>query len=278
MRTNDTKVFFVGLFMLLLAATGCKKLIDYVIKNPDVTQPGCRITSFSSSSDHLARTGVIYYNKWGNPDSVIYNEVTTGQANYRMIYDDKKRLIECLQFYPSIGVDTCCNGESGCNNNDLIWLQEWSKYSYDNKNRIVADTTYYMPIYKSGHPFPITVCEEDDPGIFPTYAVYSYDQYDRVVKKVETNDNGYENIRVFKYDAKGNLVDPLRKYDDKISLLRTNKIWMFLNLDYSLNNPFAGASYNSNGLPTGFNVNTDPYYFNFLKTDVRKSSFSYACK
>lgn len=120
------------------------------------------------------------------------------------------------------------------------------------------------------------VCEEEYPHYPPIISKYSYDQYDRVIKKV--SDGGATELLEFKYDSRGNLIDPLRKYDDKVSFLRTHKVWMFLQLDYSLNNSLPAVSYNNKGLPKAFNANVDRYYFRFLKTDFSKSTFNYLCK
>ena len=76
----------------------------------------------------------------------------------------------------------------------------------------------------------------------------------------------------YKYDDKGNLAYTARQYramrswgeavyndtfrvgsyDTKIHLRRTNKMWMFIDRNYSVNNPFTAASYNSYGLPLMF--------------------------
>jgi hypothetical protein len=46
--------------------------------------------------------------------------------------------------------------------------------------------------------------------------------------------------------------------DDKVSVYRLNKIWMFLNCNYSENNLLKGTSYNEHGLPLGFGRATQP--------------------
>jgi YD repeat-containing protein len=51
----------------------------------------------------------------------------------------------------------------------------------------------------------------------------------------------------FNYNSSGNRTGPV--YDDKLNLNRTNKIWMFLARDYSMNNPFVATQYNLNDLP-----------------------------
>ena len=39
-------------------------------------------------------------------------------------------------------------------------------------------------------------------------------------------------------------------YDNKMNINRTNDIWQFLSRDYSVNNPFTAAAYNTARFPT----------------------------
>ena len=75
---------------------------------------------------------------------------------------------------------------------------------------------------------------------------------------------GFNDVRLFNYDASGNMVG-YNVYDNKINIHRTNKIWMFIDRDYSINNPhspyvaYSPGTYNSFGLPVQIN-----YLPNFL--------------
>jgi len=42
--------------------------------------------------------------------------------------------------------------------------------------------------------------------------------------------------------------------DDKIYPHRTNKVWMLIDMDYSVNNVFTASAYKSSGLPLQFNL------------------------
>lgn len=52
-----------------------------------------------------------------------------------------------------------------------------------------------------------------------------------------------------RYDANGNVVLDYTTYDN---YKNTNKIWMFIDDDYSVNNPFTAITYKSVGLPLTF--------------------------
>ena len=95
---------------------------------------------------------------------------------------------------------------------------------------------------------------------------------------VETKPGSYE----LSYDRNGNLVRPGVTYDDKINIYRTNRVWQFINGDYSRNNPVTGggfysfpvtpAAYNGAGLPTRFlGPSTLIFGYSFYTMDVTYS-------
>jgi len=60
---------------------------------------------------------------------------------------------------------------------------------------------------------------------------------------------GFSLVNSYSYNADGNLAG--HDYDDKINYHRTNRVWMFIDRDYSVNNPvIATYEYNDFGLPT----------------------------
>ena len=89
------------------------------------------------------------------------------------------------------------------------------------------------------------------------------------------------------YDANGNrnLTDHTLTYDDKINPYLTNKVWQFLNLDYSVNNPVRTDSsytnvYNELGLPVDLQAIVD-YDDNLILFGVQNFNpniqITYAC-
>ena len=77
---------------------------------------------------------------------------------------------------------------------------------------------------------------------------------------------------LYEYDKRGNLVIADATYDKKTSIYRTHAIWMFLNRNYSLNNPVVATSYNANGLPLTFTNG-----ISFFESSIDIKSIDYNC-
>lgn len=276
---NNSTIFLKGTIVLAITffLSSCKKLQDYILSHPGATHPNCRITKFNDGSVHYPKTGIVYYNKYGNPDSVKFDNISTGQPNLYMFYDKKQQLTNYIGLYPGVGADTT-GSEDGSYDNDLQVAFNWSKYMYDAKGRVVIDTTYGDVLWEPGSDRPLAWGNDE---ILFSVSKLEYDSKDRVIKRT-TDLSRYglqQRIEVFEYDANGNLVRPNRKYDNHISFLRTHKIWMFLMLDYSANNAYAAEAYNSNGLPTKFYLGPTDYDFpGFLFTNMRQATIEYECK
>jgi hypothetical protein len=88
--------------------------------------------------------------------------------------------------------------------------------------------------------------------------LYEYDSLGRIVKVRTKYPFTPEIEQVYTYNAAGNS-SAYANYDQKINLLRTHKLWMFLARDYSKNNPLTGASYNWMGLPVTTRQSTGRY-------------------
>ena len=101
-----------------------------------------------------------------------------------------------------------------------------------------------------------------------------YPQYDNLNRVIEDaavpnpDATAIVNGQTFFYDDAGNLRNGGNVYDNKLNPNRTNKIWMFIERDYSVNNPSVATKYNSIGLPLHFpsknplNMRFGPFYYN----------------
>lgn len=246
-----------SLFLLVVGISfaGCQKIYDYVHSpiNGNTEYRSCsirQITGYYPYFDDIHH--MFSYNKYGNPEKVVNDRVGTGSPNMWFKYDKYNRLIQLIRPYS--------------NNN----YETWNKYGYNAKNQIVRDTQYEFG------PFVDSV-----PSITPMimarriYTVYEYDAFNRISMKKDSNvifNSILVRQKFFNYNSKGNLVGENLVYDDKISILRTNKIWMFLAQDYSVNNPVIAAEYSRNGLPVVFSGNQSvglifPYTFSDVKVD-----------
>jgi len=150
----------------------------------------------------------------------------------------------------------------------VIWT--WEKFGYNAANQIMKDTSYVF-----GEIGPDGVIQ---PSSFWSVrnTVLQYDANNRVIA---SNDSVWSYGKFantdhfsYKYDERGNLAYTARQYqsmqswgeaiyndtfrlgpyDNKIHIRRTNKMWMFIDRNYSVNNPFNAVSYNSYGLPLLF--------------------------
>jgi len=245
-------VLMVGTTLTLLAS--CNKLLDYLKDHPDGTTDLCRIQKmryyvFNDSTD-IDFT----YNAWGDPVSAIRQKsIGTPDALFR--YDAQHRLTDYIEAYK--------NGS----------FESWHRYVYDNNNRIIRDTTYIFGAITDEPPQPDEVFD---------IAIVYYD-YDNMNRITHTRQQWYSfpdpadalNL-YYQYDANGNLMlSGGAVYDNRVSVPRASRIWMFIDRDYSVNNAFA-SQYNDNGLPT--RVSMEVPSSNLAGFYSGKGLITYKCK
>lgn len=231
MRSKPGRAKWLG-FILVSGAlvTGCQKAIDHIHHNGkgDDEFRTCRIRQITLTDPPGTGGYTVHYNftynKLGDPVSVINDLVCTGNPNLVFKYDKYNRLREFIRPYTNGSYET------------------WEKYGYNARNQIVRDTMYGL-------------------GVYVSYGDIQYDAQDRVIGEhdsifmVATNAFLYTSSRSYSYDANGNLEYPPGvsvSYDNKLNIHRTNKIWMFIARDYSVNNPFIATQYTPYGLPVTF--------------------------
>ena len=213
-------IVFSTLFIVIM---GCKKVYDYVDIHTDADIKICPIQQFifSTPYSNYIDTLSFKYNIWGNPLSVTRPDPRTGAPNYEFRYDKNGRLTNFIGVY-----------------SNKITTEFWHRYFYDGLGRIVTDSVYIFANIVNG--------ELSNP--YDSYVLLlNYDIKNRISKETRIWD-GNTDIANYSYDANGNKFGSI--YDQKTSFRRTNKIWMFLDRDYSLNNAFQAITYNSFGLPT----------------------------
>lgn len=236
----------------LLLLGGCEKIHDYIEDHPSAEMNICMIKSISFTDQYgRADSFTVSYNTVGNPVSVIRPVAGTGFPNYIFKYDVRQRLTDFIGMYTS--------GNAA---------EFWHKYFYDGKGRIVIDSVY-------------TLCSLSNGSIANYYwsyrRLYDYDSENRIVRDSFNSVGGpYPSASHFSYDANGNRVGGV--YDQKIHFRRTNKIWMFLDRDYSRNNPFNAVSYNGYALPTAVNFSYKTGQLTFLGNTFATAKITYSCK
>jgi hypothetical protein len=196
-------------------------------------QVGSRATASATAPASTSGndTAIFTYNALGNPVSIIH---PTGFGdNLFFKYDNANRLTDFKAMYPSV--------DGG---------DEWHRYTYDphNTTRIIADTTYMDFLSDNG-----AITSYD----FIKLTTFTYDTQDRISKTTESVP-GDITATTYTYDSHGNLEGSGTVYDNKINVHRTNKIWMFLDKDYSVNNQIDNGTYtyNPNSLPVSMATNS----------------------
>jgi hypothetical protein len=218
-------MLWVGTTLVLLA--GCNKLIDYIKDHPDEDCTACKITKITSIIDFDIDADTVIatftYTPWGDPASVTPTHISTGNPQYLFRYDSKHRLTDNIGAY------------------DNGYYQEWFHYVYDSHDRIIRDTAYAFGLLN----------DRTNTEFGPAVTTYDYDSKGRVIHTtmVELWLPYPPREHFYSYDTNGNLVVPGAVYDNKINFRRTNKIWMFLSKNYSVNNAKPVTGYNDKGLP-----------------------------
>lgn len=250
--TSKNGRLWACLVLSAFLATGCNKVAEFLRSNKDGDIRYCNIKKLSFYFS-FPREITFTYNRHGLPVSAVALETGTGLPSRYFYYDDRNRLTRITGLY---------NPES---------FETWTLYVHDNKNRIIRDTTWWWGAVENGEMVSSSGYTTTD---------FEYDKWDRITKTIQRwdNDPHFQLITDFAYDEDGNLIRDGVVYDDKINLHRTNKIWMFLNRNYSVNNPFNAQTYNNNKLPTAIQLE-DPYYDHarFFNLPIAMAQVEYMC-
>lgn len=270
------KRMFVFL-LSFLAFTSCKK--DILRNYPDGLLNRCRVEKLIIYGTIETDTLTFQYNQWDNP---VYAERSSTTdflyLNYVFKYDSRNRLTDFIGIYNAL------------DEFDGINYEFWHRYAYDNKDRIIADTSYIPGFDETPSPGPGQVSQYTDS--------IEYDAKNRIVKAVSrdllfgtvtthyeyyhynSNDNLESSVRTT--SIAGNPAPPYydttryTSYDNKVNPRRTNKLWMYIDKNYSLNNPVTAQEYNNVGLPLRFNLHY-PDYMNIL-IGLSAGEIEYQCK
>ena len=258
----------IAVALLLISMIACHKFID-IDDLWHKHNPNCRVEQigYRQSSSPDTNTARFYYNNKGYPTAVNFDAVGTGRPNLLFRYDNKGRLVDFIAPYT--------------NNN----YEQWFHYEHDAHGRIIADSLFTFGAFINGEP--------SRNALIKAAAWYEYDMYDRI-KKVT---RAYENFTIadeYLYNHQGNLEIHNRYtngnfsgadtfyYDNKVNIHRTNRIWMFIDRNYSKNNPHPAEHYNQAGLPTRYRLpgsETISFDFNFIYSiELEHSDIKYHCK
>jgi hypothetical protein len=239
---------------LLFLAVSCEKILDNLPGKPK----NCRIKRIHFFENTFDYYGDFYYNKWGNPDSVIFGFVATGYTNLLLKYNNRKQLTQAKFTYT----------------NPLVPYESWHKFGYVNGS-ITTDTVY---IWGSN--------EEPEPLSYYAKRIdrYEYDNSGRIIKQIL--DQVYPDYPptelIYSYDSNGNLITQRGLvYDNYTNIHVLHPIWQFLDRDYNLNNPIEAISYNNFRLPLNFDQQRpsgELAKYTLFGRSLDKSVIEYDCK
>jgi hypothetical protein len=239
-------LFIVPVMLVtIFQSTSClKPPPNFDPRNADNVYTGCRIKSINDVP--------VLYNRNNDPVSFIHDgQAYTGNPNIVFKYDNRNRLLEYAALF---------------SNNSYGFVH---RYTY-NQQRIVADTEYVFGSY--GVP---------DSYAFKNIYYPVYDNLGRVAQDSVVNYTSYgtiaTRIQPYVYTADGNRYNSIT-YDNKLNPHRTNKIWMFIDRDYSINNPVPAVTYNGSGLPLTYD-SKNVFNFHLMSFDYRgATTVTYECK
>ena len=245
------------LIILAVQAISCEKSVEIASEKqskPKNTK-GCqidRIHFFEDGSDYYAD---FYYNKAGDPDSVIFGFVGTGFPNLHFKYNSKRQLTQAKFLYSDRTYET------------------WHKFGYT-KGQITTDTVY---VWGSD--------EEPEPEFYYSKSInqYEYDSEGRIIKLIldQVSPDYPPTELIYSYDANGNQIyGENLNYDKYLNIHTLHPIWQFFAKDYSLNNPITAKTYNSFRLPVEFDDPSPDWQFpthNFFGRSLNKAVIEYDC-
>ena len=264
----------------LLTVPSCRKVYDFIRDHPDAHDSLCRITTLTlTGAFNDSEIINISYNAKGDPTTMLIHNpssslASSGNLNRWFKYDKYGRL---LYYYGNF-----TGPSGGTNDPNAMSGLAFHKYAYPRPNFITDSLIFYPrdfgfpPMYDSGLQTSITGYTMDLKGRISK--VWSLSRDPHVAPQL---------IQDMVYDANGNLPLPGSdlSYDDKVNPYRTNKVWQFINNDYSRNNVvkidyFYFTNYNDFGLPLNLrNLAAQPYYhllFGLSETGA-EMLFTYAC-
>jgi hypothetical protein len=258
MKRMYSILFKWTLLLSLFQFSACRKLEDLILSGQTGGLPACKVETITSNNVGENYTNVFTYDNHGNPLGATVSPagMIRSTLHYIFRYDQNHRLADW------IGLST-----------DSSYYFFWHKYKYNAKSQIVQDSLYRDGSF-SEDPKPV--------GHENELIVYTYDSQDRMTSALTYEGTALIYHNTYQYDQDGNLVRPGMTYDRKVNPHQTNKIWMFLDQEYSVNNSFPAIKYNQEGLPLKFNLPVEiPYPTNsdyFVGIELNVSTITYSCK
>ena len=187
-----------------------------------------RMAALAAAAHGNNDTAIFTYNTLGNPVSISHQKGIGDNIFFK--YDNTNRLTDFI-----IAVFVCRAAQTGGDQSGIRYL-----YDPHNTTRVIADTTYIEFLSDHGK---ITSYELTE---LTTFVYDAQSRISQTTKTVLADDIDDTTVTAYNYDSHGNLEASGAVYDNKINVHRTNKLWMFLDKDYSVNNQVDNGTYTYN--------------------------------
>lgn len=241
----------LSIALVFLMFVSCVKysLRDYV-KNPGIDLRFCNIKTWTDIHGEEQRTNVFTYDEKENPISVTSNQQGTGNGHHFFTYDANQRLIKYeFEFVHTkeYHYDGNSRRATGAKVTDALEREFSETYTYDDKGRIIKSVRSLI-----SSPF-----EDDEiPDEEREYIYLNEDLSSILLNGVQISEDAV--------------------YTNKASIYMTNKVWMFVNQNYSRHATESVDSSNRLGLPLTFDASK--YSFPFLDIEGAGSTVTYFCR
>jgi hypothetical protein len=252
MKKNITTALCAIIAVFTLTLASCSKT-GTILTPPPVLPRIVQLKGQIATVDY-ADSVIISYNSKGYPISLVQTIISTGYPQVLLEYDNKDRLIALVGAY----------------RNGNPYYEYAKKYTFDNNNKVIADSMFTFGTYIAGDPSSIK-------GTPSRVTDYFYDSQNRIIKTIgKWASVPVADTTLYIYNAQGNKINSwnggILTYDNKINPHRLHPVWQFIDRDYSNNNPFIASTYNIYGLPTNITASQkDPLtflLFNFTQLEI----------
>jgi hypothetical protein len=238
------------IIILFLPFDSCHKIeelkLDLRNGNADLKQCVIKEIDFQFMSDNIPAGGpnqlIFTYNSQKDPVTMIPNVIGDGSPSRAFYYDKNGRLTSFVGILQ--------NGA----------FEFWHDYTYDRLGRIIEDSLYIFGVVGNL-----------GGALTKKYSALSYDHLNRVVREIITFNftaPGLPDTINYSYDAAGNLYGAAIPYDNNVNPLLTNKIWRFLDRDYSVNNSVKATAFNEHRLPILYSNTTGGPEMGFFEYNI----------
>lgn len=250
--------------LAIVLFTACKKNMEDCEpttppgKPPVDSAAACRIEQISGAGaegDYLIAN--FLYNEHNNPVSVKFVDNLAYSRFFK--YDDKQRLI---------GYETVYDY------NDSTTFVAWHKYVY------LSDSLIVDSVFNRGTGWP-----GERPTVYNNVNLIDYelDKKGRVVAKTNHKPDGTVTTEYFAYNLAGNQpygYPPSYPYAlGVMNVRKTNKIWQFLDLNYSENSLIIETgTVNAQGYPTSWYLDLGVQPLLGFSPEGEPAYITYACK